>query len=114
MCGLALSTMAAGDIQIHLRARLSGMSRRNLLLAALLFAAPAALPLLAAPPSGAPVVLSADSYLPVSDEELAAALAEPAVRCVAAPTPSGCAPDPEPRDPVHPDAPSPASAVPGA
>ncbi|MCC7073610.1 MAG: hypothetical protein IT383_20035 [Deltaproteobacteria bacterium] len=86
------------------------MTRRNALLLALVVAASAALRLLAAP---APA-LSADSYLPVSDQELAAALAEPAVRCVAAPTPSGCAPDPGGPDPVHPDLRAPASAVPGA
>lgn len=57
--------------------------------------------------------LPATAYLPVADEELAAALAEPAVHCVAADTASGCAPDPAPAV-LHPDPPLPASAIPGA
>ncbi len=92
------------------------MSRRATILLVLSLTAPAALHVLAgpAPAAAAPSALTPDSYLPVSDDELAAALAEPAVRCVAAPTPTGCAADPAPADPAHPDPPRPASAAPGA
>lgn len=53
--------------------------------------------------------LSASSYLPVSDAELAEALRAPAITCVAAATASGCAADPD----LHPNQPEPASAQPG-
>lgn len=46
--------------------------------------------------------LSADSYLPVSEEEMEEALRAPAITCVAARTGSGCAPDPDPPRSVHP------------
>lgn len=60
-----------------------------------------------------PQHLSADSYLPVSEEEMAEALRAPAITCVAARTGSGCAPDPDPPPALHPNPPVRASATQG-
>lgn len=103
-----------GCIQRPCRQRLLGMTRLTsppaLLLALVLFLGGLACgaPTRAAPQPRA-TALSASSYLPVSDAEMAEALRAPAITCVSAATASGCAADLD----LHPNAPEPASAQPG-
>lgn len=70
-------------------------------------------PTRAAAPAPSPSGPGADSYLPVSEAELAEALRAPAITCVAASTASGCAADPDLHLDLHPGRPEPASAGPG-